>query len=767
MMSWYNWLIAIIPFALVLYMAFHTRKYIRGIPDFLAGGRLCGRYLISVGQMEGGLSVMFLIAYIEVHYRTGFSTGFWANFSAPIMLILSLTGFVTYRFRETKVLSMGQFLEMRYSRSFRLFCAFMRTTVELLSNAILPAISARFFIYLLGIPHYVDIFGFKVQSLALVIAVVLILAATILLAGGSLALLITDTIQGLLTYPIIFIFTMYIILSFSWWDELVPVMADRIPGESFINPYDIQSLRDFNVFAAVVSIFAGILNRGNWFGATSSMAAKSAHEQKMAGILGTWRNGFNPLFYLLMAGMILTVMNHVHYAPKAKEIRTEMCSRIVGEIIADQQMKDTLNARTSAIPEQIHIIGKDEPLSEKKNLDTVYLDTVQQTLPDTPEGKAKFQEFRTLYNQLRLPVALRHILPGALIGVFILLMLMLMVSTDDSRIFSSALTIVQDIVIPLRKTPLTPEMHIRLVKLLTVLVCVFFFFGSLFMTQLDYINLYFTIVGAIWAGGAGAVILGGLYTRFGTTAGAYASILTGAVVSGGGMLVQRNWPDHVYPLLDKLGMIPFLSRLLETLSSPFEPWILWRMDAVKFPINSTEIMFIAMILSITMYCVVSRLTCRRPFNLERMLHRGKYAVDGEVKHFEKLTFRNAFRKIIGITPDYTTGDKWIAWGTFVYSIVISFGLFYMGTIIWNAFYRWPVEWWGWRLFILSIVVSCVIASISMVWFLIGGVIDMRQMFRDLAARTQVNELDNGMVDGNVSLADKAAFAKLEKTDEKK
>ncbi|MBO4491041.1 MAG: sodium:panthothenate symporter [Lentisphaeria bacterium] len=761
-MTWYNWLIAIVPFSFVLYMAFHTRKYIRGIPDFLAGGRLCGRYLLSVGGMEAGLSVMFLIAYIEVHYRTGFSTGFWGGFAAPISLIVSLTGFVTYRLRETKALSIGQFLEMRYNRPFRLFCACLRTSVELLSNMILPAISARFFIYLLGIPHYIDIFGFKIQSLALVIGIVLILAATILLAGGSMALLITDTIQGLLTYPIIFIFTMYIILSFSWWDEIVPVMADRVAGESFINPYDIKSLRDFNLFAAIVTIFAGILNRGNWFGGGASSAARTAHEQKMAGILGAWRNGFNPLFYLLMGGMILVVMNHVHYAPKAKEIRTEMCSRIVGEIIQDEEMRNELRARTAAIPEQIHIIGKDEPLSEKKNLDTPYLDTVKETLGDTPEGNAKFQEFRTLYNQLRLPVAFRHILPGALIGVFILLMLMLMVSSDDSHIFSAAMSVMQDVILPFRKTPLDPKTHILMIKVLTVLICILYFFASLYMVQLDYINLYMTVVGAIWGGGAGAVMIGGLYTRFGTTAGAYASILTGAVVSGGGMLVQRNWPDYVYPFLDRMGMIPFFSRLLETLSGPFEPWILWRMDAVKFPINSTEIMFIAMILSIAMYCVVSRLTCRRPFNLNRMLHRGKYAVDGEIKHFEKLTFRNAFKKIIGITPDYTFGDKCIAWGTFIYSFGISFGLFYIGTIVWNAFYRWPAEWWGWRLFIISVVVGCIVAVISMVWFLIGGVIDMKQMFRDLAARTQVNALDNGMVEGNMSLADKAQLEAVDK-----
>ena len=137
-MNWYNWLIVILPFAGVLYMAFYVRKYIRSVPDFLAGGRICGRYLLSVGSMEAGLSVIALIAYVEVHYRTGFSTGFWSNIMGPIGLVLSLTGFVAYRLRETKALSMGQLLEMRYSRSFRMFCA--SNASKILSSAAASAL---------------------------------------------------------------------------------------------------------------------------------------------------------------------------------------------------------------------------------------------------------------------------------------------------------------------------------------------------------------------------------------------------------------------------------------------------------------------------------------------------------------------------------------------------------------------------------------------------------------------------------------------------
>ncbi len=42
------------------------------------------------------------------------------------------------------------------------------------------------------------------------------------------------------------------------------------------------------------------------------------------------------------------------------------------------------------------------------------------------------------------------------------------------------------------------------------------------------------------------------------------------------------------------------------------------------------------------------------------------------------------------------------------------------------------------------------------WFLIGGVIDLRALFRDLAARSD-NPLDNGVVEGHVSIVDKAKF----------
>lgn len=56
------------------------------------------------------------------------------------------------------------------------------------------------------------------------------------------------------------------------------------------------------------------------------------------------------------------------------------------------------------------------------------------------------------------------------------------------------------------------------------------------------------------------------------------------------------------------------------------------------------------------------------------------------------------------------------------------------------------------------IMSLFVGVISTVWFMIGGIIDVRQLFKDLAARVN-DPLDDGWVEGHVSLADKDNFVK--------
>lgn len=210
-MSLTSWCIMLVPLLLILSLAFYSKKYVRGVADYLAAGRVAGRYVISVGDLTGCLGVITVVAMVEQQYQCGFALNFWNHIIMPISIVTSLTGYCVYRFRETKAMSMGQFLEMRYNRPLRIFAASLRTIAEVLTNAIGPAVTARFFIYFLGLPQTVRLFGMECPTFILLVFCCLFLAMVVIWPGGRVSLLITDCFQGLISYPILVIFVIFIL----------------------------------------------------------------------------------------------------------------------------------------------------------------------------------------------------------------------------------------------------------------------------------------------------------------------------------------------------------------------------------------------------------------------------------------------------------------------------------------------------------------------------------------------------------------------------
>ena len=800
-MTVYDWLIIILPVCFVLYMGYYSRRYIRSVADFLSAGRLCGRYVISVADMANALSIIGLIGYIESTYRTGFSLAFWNYLTIPVTVFMGLTGFCFYRFRETKAMSLGQFLEMRYNRPFRITAAFLRSISEMLANMIMPAVGARFFIYFLGLPPTLSLFGLKIPTFILLTLLILTIAVSIICMGGTLAVVITDTIQGMFCYPLLVLFVIFILCKFNWNTEIVPVMQDRVIGQNCLNPYDVSEMRDFNPFQVGVGIIGLIINRAVWIGAGNTSAAKTAHEQKMANLLGQWRGALSQMFYVVIAITVIVMLNYKAFSVESKKVRDQLTEQITTDLVKDETTRKEIIAEAAKVPPQQHRIGIDPPQSQDNNQDSTYLNVVHQKLLDGQKvqaeqrklapgetradallaaearGNALFQQFRTLFHQMMMTVTMRNMLPPGMLGLFCLLLIMAMVSTDDSRMYSAALTISQDVILPLTKKGLTPKQHMNMIRGVTIGVGVFFFIGSFFMSQLDYINMYIQLMIIMWTGGAGAIMTFGLYSRFGTTAGAFAAMISSVILGGFGIFLNRGWADTIYPFLKAHNWVEPVGVFLDKVTSPFQPYVKWEMSAVKCPINTYEMMFIIMCVTITLYVLVSlsetlkisfkpfgiRWRKDKLFNLERMLHRGKYSLDGEVKTQMKWTFKNVFSKLIGITPEYSKGDKVIAWGIFSYSIVYQFGLAFLMVLIWNIVAPWPSNWWTVYFLIIVLVVPAIMAAITSVWFGIGGVVDLVKLFRDLKTRI-VNPLDDGRVEGNMSLADKA---QLEAVDKKK
>src|SRR5262245_40181902 len=139
--------------------------------------------------------------------------------------------------------------------------------------------------------------------------------------------------------------------------------------------------------------------------------------------------------------------------------------------------------------------------------------------------------------------------------------------------------------------------------------------------------------GAIYLAGAGAVIIGGLYWNRGTTAGAWTAMVSGALVMATSITLRQ----------------------IETR---------WNLQLIKQP-NPQYVSAIAMGVSSLSYVLVSLLTCRKPFDLQRMLHRGIHS-----ENRPKVEKKNkSLLRFIGVNDEFTRGDKLLAMANITWAAV--------------------------------------------------------------------------------------------------
>lgn len=299
-------------------------------------------------------------------------------------------------------------------------------------------------------------------------------------------------------------------------------------------------------------------------------------------------------------------------------------------------------------------------------------------------------------------------------------------------------------ILPFRKQPFTPRQHIWLLRLSILFVAVFIFFFSLLYKQNEYIIMFQAITGAIFIGGAGSAIIGGLYWNRGTTLGAWVAMIIGFTLAVATMILRQAWPGYVYPWMEDHapGMIVWLRRTLEGVAD--RVWFInWRVGPDEFPIDSQWMFFFTMLLAIIGYVscsLVAWLVFRRPaFDLDRMLHRGEHAVQGD--HVGGVDRPVTGLRAILPSEEFTLGDK------VVYYSQLIWGAGWAGMIVAGSIYAstrdisnesWANFWW------IYTVISVIVVAITSIWLLIGGVIDLRAMFRRLGALKR-DDSDMGMV----------------------
>ena len=661
MMSWIDWIIVLVPLIIVACIAFRMRKYSSGVAEFMAGGRLAGRYLVCNARGEMGMAVVSTVAMFELFYEAGFTISWWQKLTVPLALFIALTGYIIYRYRETRAMTLAQFFEIRYSKSFRLFAGILVFASGLLNYGIFPAVSARFFVYFCGLPQDLNIAGITtIPTFSVVMVIYLSLALIMTLTGGQLTVMVTDCIEGMLSLIMLMIVLTALMIIFDW-SQIQQALSQAPPGKSMLNPFDIGSAKDFNIWYVLIGMMGSVYGVMAWQGSHAfNSCAKNAHEAKMGAILGTWRGVTKGVMISLLAICAVTYLKHPDFASGAANIQ-----EILNQISNPQ-----------------------------------------------------------IQTQMRMPLAINFMLPVAIKGMMCSIMLFGLLAGDSSYMHSWGSIFIQDVVLPFKKKQLTPEQHIRILRWAIVGVAVFGFFFSLLFRQTEYILMFFALTGAIFLGGAGSIIAGGLYWKKGTTAGAWAAMISGSGLAVSGIILQQCWKTIQPWLLEFLPHSKFL------LDSPN-----------KFPVNGQVMYFWTMVTSILLYIIVSLLTCRKDFNMEKMLHRGQYAIaDDQVKvvNVKKISWSS----LIGIDENFTFGDKAISISVFGWTMF--WWLVFVVVTVWNLVSPWPLSWWSlyWKYY--AVIIPLAIGMITTVWFIWGGILDLRHLFKNLKVYKPDNE-DDGTV----------------------
>ena len=747
-MHWIDWTIASLPLVVTIILIGWSRRYVKNVSDFLTAGRIAGRYLLAVSAYEASQGVFGLLATYEAYYQSGFAYGFWGALNTLAVIIMALTGYGVYRFRQTRAMTMGQFLEMRYSRRFRIFAGSLQAASGVLNYGLFPGVSGKFFVFFCGLPTEVSIFGAPVPTYMLIMAAYLAMAATLAISGGQLSIMVADCVVGVLSYPMYLCIVAYIVWKFSWFQDFAPAILDRPPRHSLINPFDIGELRSFNVVYVLIGIFSGIVNRLSWSGNQGFAAAgRNAHEQKVAGVLQIWRTGFSMMMYILVPVLALSYFSGSAFSGGAKgadACQLEIAQKTTEDVLPGVKNQPTRRA-VAELLQKGEVAGNmptvpssSETLSAKERI-KVAQEMIKATDP------AAAQSFSTIFRQMSVPMALRYLFPIGILGAFCAICISLLMATDASYQHSWAAVIVQDIVLPLRKNALDPKAHLFLLRLTIVFVAAFAFFFSCFFGQIDYILMFQAITGAIWLGGSGPCIIGGLYWSRGTTAAAWFTLIAGSSLAVFSMLSQKFWVTLIYPWLLQHALVDRVGRWIAAASSPFEPYVKWRISADEFPINSQELFFLTMLISVGTYIAISLLTSRQRFNMDQLLHRGRYKMEDEpVPSTSGIEARGILSKFIGIDSEYTKGDRLLAWSVFIWSFGWTFGVGFVVVALWNWISPWSKQSWSLWFYINNFIVAGLLGMVSTVWFSIGGTRDLRQLFRDLK-KGHADPLEDGRV----------------------
>lgn len=269
-----DWIIVCVYICIPVVIGIVVRKYIRQLSDFIVAGRSL-KLFIAIATLTGTeLGLVTVMYNSELGFLHGFSAFHVGIIETFCILSIGLTGFIVYKLRELRVMTIPEFYEKRFGRNVRVVGGIILAMGGILNMGLFLQAGARF---MMGVTGYSHPAGLKIFM-----SVMLIMVLVYTVLGGMVSVVLNDFMQFVVLSIGMLIASAFAISSIGWENLFkVPATAD---GASWFNPVSegsgFGSL--YVIFMVILTFSAGAL----WQSGT--LRALSAKTPRIAKQLYAW-----------------------------------------------------------------------------------------------------------------------------------------------------------------------------------------------------------------------------------------------------------------------------------------------------------------------------------------------------------------------------------------------------------------------------------------------------------------------------------------------
>jgi SSS family solute:Na+ symporter len=496
--------IVVASLAATLWVGLRVKRYIGTIEDYLVASRGMGLYVGAASLLSTEVGIITYMYQAQFGFVAGFSAFVVGLITLAVCLLVGRTGFVITRLRQMGILTVPEYFERRYGRAVRILAGVLMAFGGSLNLGIFPIIEARFLAVVTGIPS---------QLLGWTMAALLLVALAYTALGGMVSLIVTNYVQYVVLAAGTVVVTV-VCLREVGWGAMVSAVGGHMGGHGFDPIADLGPgfiLWQVLLWIALMTVWQSVAMRT--FSTKDAAVGKKMFT--LTGFLFLGR-ALIPMAWGIAALAFFWGRAEPAVAP-AEATRLAQVQQI------DARLGETLR-------EDLDAGRLERALSQVDLLERLAREEKARS-PEAARFEDAARDRRGQIGLLAMPWMLAATLPRGLLGLVVAGMLAASISTYAGYFLGWSSVIAQDIVAPLVRRELPGRSRLLLTRVTVVALAVFIMIWSLVYELPGPAYFYLQVTANLFMAPTLIAVVGGLYWRRASAAGAALSFVLGAAAS--------------------------------------------------------------------------------------------------------------------------------------------------------------------------------------------------------------------------------------------